>query len=365
MALEYNAIKNDPRVALYQAQLVEEAKKRRRRRFGNPLILLLLMIALYAAVKYGHYWGVPPAASQYLLETPFLSFNNQQLNRVASELSPEVYVYYLVPAVYWLYHLVGALLLISVSVSIFPWSLRSFRSRKFIHREGILATSVLLERLVAFNSAGSVFSAVRLFFAFHRVSSIAIATSPLKKGWYKDPVRQWLETKDIPRDKRSIIFALSAFTPTNINPPRSPENFEKVKSAIEHLHAFYLLVAVSSEESLNRHFSRFDIPSPVSCLTVFSKQTRALLIEAKRTKADAPRQSRFTIWIKNIVFSQLVRTALIISTIGGLVMLLGVLLFKIDAKSAFLTWFSVAFGSLTLSIGIRSFRLAGKEQGPE
>jgi hypothetical protein len=46
--------------------------------------------------------------------------------------------------------------------------------------------------------------------------------------------------------------------------------------------------------------------------------------------------------------------ASVISVIAGVIMLIGYYLFEIDASQAFITWFTVTFGVLSITVGIKT-----------
>jgi hypothetical protein len=61
--------------------------------------------------------------------------------------------------------------------------------------------------------------------------------------------------------------------------------------------------------------------------------------------------------LARIVDFPIIRNALYVSGITAFVMTVGVFIFKIDTGQAFLTWFTVTFGSLTISVGVTSVAL--------
>ena len=53
--------------------------------------------------------------------------------------------------------------------------------------------------------------------------------------------------------------------------------------------------------------------------------------------------------------SRLVRITGILSLFAGFVMIIGVLLFQVPYDQAYVTWFTVSFSSVSISIGISAF----------
>lgn len=54
-----------------------------------------------------------------------------------------------------------------------------------------------------------------------------------------------------------------------------------------------------------------------------------------------------------------------LSAVAAGVMVLGTVLFKITPSQAFLTWFTVSFGSLTISVGVTAFAVHEEKKSHE
>jgi hypothetical protein len=184
--------------------------------------------------------------------------------------------------------------------------------------------------------------------------------SPITQHWFKKPEYQWLKSTAITANERSIIHTLSRFEDLLKSPPAAFVDTERVLSALSTLSHFFFSVARRSDP----FFSKREALPPNSAMTEldflreFQETARRLALAAVFPEELPEKRGRWLYWIFYGIFrlirSRVVRVALTVSGIAAIVMVFGVLFFGIGEQQAFLTWFSVTFGSLTISVGISS-----------
>ena len=100
--------------------------------------------------------------------------------------------------------------------------------------------------------------------------------------------------------------------------------------------------------------------SDYQLLNSFAKKSHPIITKSILSEKHK-KERKSLVWLRQLYQSIIIRFALAISVSAAFIMLLGVILFDIDSSQAFLTWFTVTFGSLTLSIGAASFRQIGRK----
>jgi hypothetical protein len=197
--------------------------------------------------------------------------------------------------------------------------------------------------------------------------SVYSSASPLARSWYKSPTYQWLFIASIANPERSIIFALSRFERAIYILVRKREDLTQLLPLLKNLEDFFLLASMSVDKSLGRYNG--PVPNDTQAkkrqlLLEFANSARPLIIKAARLSRAGKPPARWAIWFGRLREAPHVRYAVGISLVAAGVMALGVFLFKINLSQAFLTWFTVAFGSLTISIGVTAVMIKHEPSSP-
>jgi len=131
--------------------------------------------------------------------------------------------------------------------------------------------------------------------------------------------------------------------------------------SLETLETFFLSVVNRTNEKgfkivgIEKEFG----DSELDILSSFSRTVRPILTRSRLYELPERKEPKIISWTRQIWQTELVTYATMISGIAAAVMLFGVSIFKVDASQAFLTWFGVTFGSLSISIGVASLRKSG------
>jgi hypothetical protein len=196
-------------------------------------------------------------------------------------------------------------------------------------------------------------SFIRVHHASHARKAF-IEASPVRDAWYKHPQQRWFAALIADMRLKAIVAALRRYPEALHEQIVRRGALEVFLPPLERLLAFYALTieppdrAVASEKQLQR-------------LTEFARLCRPALTAALQSRKRQRQPGEVRRRWGEIRRHPLVRTAGTISATAGVVMVIGVLIFRIRPDQAFLTWFTVTFGSLTVSVGITSFRLARDE----
>lgn len=189
--------------------------------------------------------------------------------------------------------------------------------------------------------------------------------SPIHHKWYRLPAYQWLKTEALDRKERSVVLALSRFDSTLMDAIDKGYNLSAFQEPLKILEEFFLSISNRYNfKNKKRSSSPRSITHERNVLQDFAKTFIALAVAVNSAHEPDKKPSRIVQSAYQVINSPLVRKALMVSLIAAIVMLIGVFTFEIKANQAFLTWFTVTFGSLTLSIGITYVRIStnGKEE---
>jgi len=189
------------------------------------------------------------------------------------------------------------------------------------------------------------------------------------------PEFQWLQPSFIDPRVRRIMKALSHADRALTNALERKLDVAGFVEPLKHLETFYFLSASRADPMLRPARSvasnrgetsqrQNQVALEMGELTEFARKVLPVVLAVTRGLKLRPSRGR---WARvrdyyRVVTSQpIVRQAALLSGVAGVVMLVGTLVFRIRGDQAFLTWFTVTFGSLTVSVGITSVRLARGE----
>jgi len=353
-------------------EFVAALKERRRvwmRRRRVYAIAWLLSVATYMGlwleVKRHVFVPLPAAVAEYLLKVPFWRFSASELARAirAAEAAPSMFP--LLLSIYWLFHVafvMWALFLPVVIVKV-PGA-----PHLFAHETNLLDLRALVDGLRTLGSA-SWRGRKRLLRLALRTRAF-LAPIPIHHDWYSHPEYQWLNPNLIDGKARAVFIALQ-----RTDSALSQALDRKLDSAtfvrpLQHLENYYFLVAARASptwlgvEPQHDHAQRQQGPrEELHELTSFARAVTPVLVAvARATRTPGDRGASLLFRVYRLLDQPLVRQAALLTGVAAVIMLIGTLLFKIRADQAFLTWFTVAFGGFTISVGITTIRSARHEK---
>lgn len=337
----------------YIKRLRRQKKRFRRTALVSPLLGLMIGEILLAIVRRGPTLGIPDGASQYMLKTLFYDFSRAQLRQILmAEIGSDVLLPLLL-AIYWGHHLCFVVLFGAVPFVVSRFH-RRFRSNRY--KNGLLDVDTLLKTIESYMENPSAPNRLKLGWTA-RTSRFHYYICPIRRKWYKSPEFQWISTEDVAKSAWGTIAALTEFKEAVLSVIRNDVDLRTLLQPLGLLQEYYISVARRADPCLRSEASDSD-DSPEherAILKTFAKKARPLIIAAARSSEEEDKPSQILSWLARTYESPLVKTAAAISVVAGIVMIVGVVLFKIPSHQAFTTWFSVSFGSLSLSVGISSF----------
>lgn len=333
-------------------------------------LFFLIYFVLYIFVRYdllGIGTESTPVIS-YLLHTPFYSFSPGKLRTLLLYTKGDDSPLWQLLGSYWGSHVAITLGSVGVGYALFKGKIgkytRTVKQTGWIFFDTVNVRSALVSYMDDPKSSNR----RRLLRA---LSSwlLGEAISPFGPDWKKSPEKQWFQTLHLPREAREIPIVAWRFPVAITQAVRHKQEIEGFLEPLAILEDFFWSVAKRTEPRLRKKGGQLQAneSSEADLLRAFMRTARPLIISAFRTAHGAKgesRSSRIVTHIVSIASSSLVKGAITVAVIAAVVMCIGVLLFKVEVKQAFLTWFAVAFGSITLSVGITSVRLK-KESKPE
>jgi hypothetical protein len=159
---------------------------------------------------------------------------------------------------------------------------------------------------------------------------------------------------------RALWLALEKRTPRG--------DLAKLDHPLLILENFFYAVAVRVDPSLRARSDQVGSDQKLSeqeLLSDFAKYAKpiAIFILARKGGGEGGKLWRLERLIRPVYRSPVVRNVSAIAMIAGVIMVLGVLIFRITPQQAFLTWFAACFGSITISMVVA--RLHGQEQAQQ
>ena len=331
---------------------------RKRQRFRRlfpflPFIGLAIDMILIAIVRAGPRVGIPISASQYMLTTVFYRFSSTELSGLLSAQTSGNLSFPLLLVIYWGYHVIVLFSIIPMAID---FALRIRKRGRDDFKTGLLSTWQILEALRKYLQHRTLFNRFILYSSVVS-SKLFPLISPIRYRWYYRPSYQWISSSEIPHDYRSVLMAITRFENSFRYSIRHSTYLNLYIKPITLLHEFFYSVALRSDETLGhmRTSENSGVNYEMHKLLTFARLARPIIINVAKLRRQSKPPSKLSKLINQTLRSESFRNAFLISIISALVMFLGVLLFKINPDQAFITWFTVSFGSITISIGINSF----------
>ncbi len=332
--------------------------RRRRRRLVRcimvPVLFFGVASGLFGLVEAGPRVGIRREASQYMLDTGPKQFSKHGLEQILhgeriGPFNPTTLWF-----IYWAYFgfisACGAFLLLS---PIFFW-----RLIKTDWQGGLLTVGRLQRALSRFVDSPSLASKTRLLAAVATTPELYGAISPLKRRWFRRPEYQWFKSGDLDCEARSVVQTASRLELGLLKAVLSGRDLRQFQRAIDLLSDFFFAIACRQDKNLRQSGAEVrHADQERSLLIEFARTARPAILDAGRPERKGKKRSALIALLSAAARSPVMRSALVVSSVAAGVMVFGVLLFKIQRSQAFLTWFTVSFGSVTISVGVEAFKL--------
>jgi|GEM_PF-3602568 len=331
----------------------QRATVRRRYRLGWILSAILLFGGWFVIWRFG-IPGVPPEIVTYLLNTVFYKFRLHNLESLLAKKGLEQLAIY-VAIFYWGYHVLGVL---GLALQVGGWAQRPLGAPRLTSLEEAAAdVADIIDALSVPSQLPNQPTAKHLISTLEETEAFDIP-SPLHFDWYIRPQYQWLKPSFVPQEISEIVRALQEVPVALLESLIRKADLSLYRLALEHLADYY--ASVVDREPADDPDSDFKSSMDLEFqhLKAFARIGRAAIVAADRNKQKSTATRRRLAHFYMALKQPLVRQAMTLSGLAAVVMVIGCLLFKIKTDQAFLTWFTVSFGSFTISIGVTSFRLS-------
>jgi hypothetical protein len=333
----------------------------------TSIISVIGLLLIYIVVK-GSLLFIPELARVYLLKISPLDFSGHELEKILS-ITGDTYLFSLLLCVYWIFFILALLVIPGIVNLSFTPVKRIIKKVIGKHPdETLLSVHELIENIQICAQNPGIFSSLKLQNIIANTDLYSFA-SPITKQWYTKKRYQWFGITSIDKETREILFVLSKLTEAlnrDLNNAVDLSHYLPVLALFE-LFLFSIVHRINKGKLEITDFN-LGYKNEFELLRTFSSSARPIIIKAFHSSQKSPKKSnrifsaivRIFSTIRRIFQSFVVRSALSISGIAVVVMLIGVFLFKLDTSQAFFTWFTVTFSSLSISIGAASFRQIGK-----
>lgn len=343
----------------------EDYSSRLRRRVrGQRLAFAVLLSfciatvwALYQLVEAGPSVGIPIDVREYMLQTGPFDFSSRELDRLISSSSSISFSINALLLVYWFYF--TSLGLMGFLLAFAPLALKKGLLPRPSWERGLIETLRIESGLHRFTEKRSLASKLALLRVVYRPRLYSLV-APIRRGWYKEPEHQWLQLSAVEPEARSILSTLRLFDSSLLRAVTLEIQIDRFLEGVRHLSEFFFAVA-SRKDPVLRTSQSVTMKSHDAEREILSRFVRAVrpgIIEVARVARRRKRPSRVINLITGVLRAPIVRSAVTISIVAAGIMILGVAIFDIPKAQAFLTWFTVTFGSLMISVGVESFRIS-------
>lgn len=308
----------------------------------------------------GNLLSLPEASQNYLLETGVFNFSVNELENILISSSGNTNLLPLLLAIYWGYFIFvffGITALFSMSFVAFTTIMNTSVDKSL--NSVLFDVCVLSDNLMNYTQHPNLFAQLKLQLSLLTIDIYSFI-SPIDREWYEEERHQWLSISTFSKETKSILFALSKFKNALRTDLKNKAELSDYLPLIAYIELFLLSIANRTSKGkyeiidLDKNINEFEI------LHSFASSARPIILRSNRSKQKSKEELKLIVLLKQVVQSSVVKFALSISGTAAAVMLLGVLLFKLEAPQAFLTWFTVTFGSLSISVGAATFQQIGK-----
>lgn len=351
---------DDYRQFLLRTHGKRAARYRRLLAISYVILIALIIAPLYIVLR-PTVFGISEAAATYMRETAFYKFSAPELAAIANASPEQKLSLSTLLFIYW--SCVISTLLLFIVLFISRASVRMIRRahRSTPFRQLFVDISKIRMAIDKCSQDSTRYRRYRIVTRV-RLCRPAYRATPFVYAWYKKPELQWFRTTLLDHKTRGIALALDKFDACLVNAALTNQPLDQFDNALEHLELYCFAIACRKDHFLTTR------RQPVECdytefdaLLDFSRAARPLLLTSE-SKRDA--KARIIATIGGILSEPYTRNGFAIAGVAAIVMAIGVFFFKINLSQAFLAWFTVSFGSITISLGVSTVSLTRqKRQG--
>lgn len=351
------------RIKEYLDYIRQEKRKKQRKKkavYNAPILMIIIAGLLLWIVNVDLFGYSPTVASNYLLNYNFFEFSASKLFIILEENNSEVWLYPILLTIYWAYHIALLVGILAISFPVFD-RLRD-KKEDYNYRNELIKIIDLIQ-LIKQKKVQENNKWHKDFEKKANDLNLDDLINPIKTNWYENPARHWFKSSYLPNDVRRISISVNKFSDLLVEASQKRLDLRRLLKPLNIIKYYFMSVASKNDPQLDE-IKKYQESDLQNILNEFSDTASKLTLQVKKysKKEESKLFGNIKEYIQTIVASDLVKSALTLSLIAALVMMIGVLLFDIDSNQAFLAWFTVSFGSLTISVGVTSFKYSKKDQ---
>jgi len=320
----------------------------------SPIVIAavstLFWVVELGAIKNYDKFNIPSDTPEYMLQITIERFDNDNFKSMATkaglshnEIKTLLFIYYS----YYGFNIASALCAL--------WFVIGDAFNVFIRREKMLFYQVeLLRQYIEDLSFEFRRGTARKAIGLVRSIRLPGILNPLKNKWRQTATYDWFNQNPMTRETIRILAAIKSFEGKALGCLKGKENLSSLRDAVNALGDFSYLtsawkdgISVGSKRAPTRE-------ERVDSLLEFANCINRIQPTHGKEKGQIGRLvDAAANWFRAREF----KTTTAIAIIAAVVVWLGSIIFDISSSTAFLTWFSVVFGSLAVSVGITSITI--------
>lgn len=172
----------------------------------------------------------------------------------------------------------------------------------------------------------------------------------MKYGWLTIDEFKWLSINSFDKEIQTIITILSRFKGSFVFSIKNDSKLNDYREPLKNLQEFFFSIAhrkrILNEEN-STTIAEYSVTEK-SILIKFSEVTSHLTDTTMDSDKKITKVLPIRLRVKTYLQSILERYTFKVAVFSAIFMTFGVIIFKINIAQAFLTWFTVTFGSITI-----------------
>jgi hypothetical protein len=316
-------------------------------------VLLLVVVTELILVRYCYSWlGATQGISEYMWETLVWDFSNDAFWSLCLTNGLPEHNIYLMLLIYYSYFAATFMLFF-----VFVWIMiksarRIIRVLTIDTAETSIATfhDVMCIHKLLINQFHEPRKKVRRE-AIGLVKSLDLYTtiSPLRENWQKKAAFRWFKQNSLSKETIRVLAALKTFRRKALYCLRNDHSLLQLADGVNELATFLYFIAVREETSYRPAQPIPTLEEAVTHLVKFAEALNQIQIQREPKPALFGRMRDA---VRVLCASEEVRLTTLIAIAAALVAGAGCMFFRIPVTTAFLAWFSVVFGSISISLGV-------------
>jgi len=327
-------------------ETLRRAIKKKRRWFSIPMFISGIFIGILIGQLILILLLENKEVAKYLQNTFILAFDGKEFRFLCEEAGCSVsHAKYLI-FMYYSSHVFAALGFLSNAFGYFARSAFKYS----IGSKVLLAyRTMLLEQYIGIQISGLNPKIKRKSEKLVKEIDLYSVISPLKKNWQKEQIYNWFR-KDIAFQKKyRILGSLSIFNSKATFCIKRSQDLGTLKKALHEL-ATYLFLANTSRDK--NGYGRETVDRPILDIYLDNFVRIMATIKAKQDEIRMRPENAIKKYPMRFAASENLQRSIKMAIAAGIVGVVGCWIFKIDAKTMFIAWFTVVFGGTLISVTI-------------